>query len=119
MEPDQDVGLSPTVPTVPGAGRLVPGARVGRYEIGERLGAGGMGEGHRAHDAELGRSLAIKVVRSRAAGADAQARLLREAQAMAKLRHPAVVPVFDVGTVGDDVFVVMPYLEGGTLRSWL
>jgi serine/threonine protein kinase len=45
--------------------------------------------------------------------------LLREAQAMAKLRHPNIVQVFDVGTIDDDVFVVMPYLEGGSLRGRL
>jgi len=98
---------------------LVPGARVGRYEVVAPIGAGGMGVVLKANDPELGREVAIKVVRPRHATDDGRARLLREARALARLRHPAVVPIYDVGTIGDQVFVVMPFVSGGTLGAWL
>jgi len=104
--------LSPHVP-------LGPGARIGRYEVLSAIGAGGMGVVVRAHDPELAREVAIKLVRPRHATAEGRARLLREARALARLRHPAVVPIYDVGTVGDQVFVVMPFVSGGTLGDWL
>src|SRR5262249_39446377 len=94
-------------------------ARVGRYEVGEALGSGAMGVVYRARDPELDRAVAIKLVRTDASSASSGVRLLREAQAMAKLRHPNVVPIFDVGPADDAVFVAMPLLEGGTLRTWL
>src|SRR3954466_1213079 len=90
---------------------------VGRYQLGEALGAGGMGVVYRAHDPDLDRAVAIKVVR--AGDASSGTRLLREAQAMARLRHPNVLPICDVGPAEDAVFVAMPLLEGGTLRHWL
>jgi WD40 repeat protein len=92
-------------------------ARVGRYQLGEALGAGGMGVVYRAHDPDLDRAVAIKVVQT--GDASSGTRLLREAQAMARLRHPNVVPIFDVGPAEGAVFVTMPLLEGGTLRDWL
>ncbi|MCE9572996.1 MAG: serine/threonine-protein kinase [Deltaproteobacteria bacterium] len=99
--------------------------RVGRYEIAAEVGAGAMGVVYRARDPELDRVLAIKVIRARRG--DTRARLLREAQAMAKVRHPNVVPIFDVGTLDEDgdgdrgggIFVVMPLVAGGTLRAWM
>src|SRR5262249_51831949 len=91
--------------------------RVGRYELGDAVGTGGMGVVFRAHDPDLDRALAIKVVL--AGDASSGARLLREAKAMAQLRHPNVVPIFDVGPAEGAVFVAMPLLEGGTLRDWL
>ncbi len=95
-----------------------PLTRIGRYEIGAVIGAGGMGVVHRASDPELKRPLAIKLVRD-PGGAIGQERVLREAQAMARLRHPNVVPVFDVGTVHGLVYLVMPLLDGGTLGAWM
>jgi serine/threonine protein kinase len=94
-------------------------ARVGRYEICGVLGTGAMGVVYRARDPQLDRSLAIKLVRADGASRSRGTRLMREAQAMAKLRHPNVVPIFDVGLADDAVFVAMPLLEGGTLKSWL
>ncbi|HEY0476067.1 MAG TPA: protein kinase [Kofleriaceae bacterium] len=93
--------------------------RVGRYEICQVLGAGAMGVVYRARDPELDRAVAIKVVRGGSVSSAGGVRLLREAQAMARLRHPNVVPIFDVGPAGDGVFVAMPLIDGGTLRSWL
>jgi serine/threonine protein kinase len=92
-------------------------ACVGRYQLGEVLGAGAMGVVYRAHDPDLERVVAIKLVRTGAVSSGT--RLLREAQAMARLRHPNVVPIFDVGPAEDAVFVVMPLIEGSTLRRWL
>jgi serine/threonine protein kinase len=94
-------------------------ARVGRYEICGVLGTGAMGVVYRARDPQLDRALAIKLVRTDGASRSRGARLMREAQAMARLRHPNVVPIFDVGLADDAMFVAMPLLEGGTLRSWL
>jgi protein kinase-like protein len=94
-------------------------AQVGRYELCEQLGAGAMGVVYRARDPRLDRAIAIKLVRHGGATSAGSVRLLREAQAMARLHHPNVVPIFDVGPAGGAVFLAMPLLEGGTLRSWL
>jgi serine/threonine protein kinase len=99
-------------------GGSVP-TRVGRYEVGEALGTGAMGVVHRAHDPELGRTVAIKLLRTRKASAVSAGRLLREAQSMARLSHPNVVSIYDVGPADGAVFIAMELLEGGTLRSWL
>jgi serine/threonine protein kinase len=89
----------------------------GRYHVVRLLGAGGMGVVFEAHDLVLDRTVALKVVRA-VDGADvAQARLCLEARAMAKLTHPNVVTIFDVGTVGDRVFIAMELVRGGTLRG--
>jgi eukaryotic-like serine/threonine-protein kinase len=96
--------------------RLTPGSKLGRYEIREVIGAGGMGVVYRARDPELNRDVAIKVVGARGRSQD---RLLGEARAMAKLDHPALMPVFDVGPIDDGVYVVMPFLPGGTLHDWI
>jgi predicted Ser/Thr protein kinase len=94
---------------------LTPGAKLGRYEVVAKLGRGAMGVVYRARDPELGRELALKVMR---ASGDAGERLLGEAQALAQVNHPNVVTVHDVGRVGDDVFVAMELLEGVTLSTW-
>jgi predicted Ser/Thr protein kinase len=96
--------------------------RVGRYRILGRIGSGGMGVVYRAHDPELARDVAVKVVNPHSGGQDprhAQARLVREARAMAKLAHPNVIHVYDVGTVDDGVFIAMELVEGRSLADWL
>jgi serine/threonine protein kinase len=97
--------------------------RVGRYELVGRLGAGGMGVVHRAHDPELDRPVAVKLLRPEVSGdGKARARMLREARSLAKLSHPNVITVYDVGTVdGEDgpVFVAMELVAGKDLRRWL
>jgi tetratricopeptide (TPR) repeat protein len=101
---------------------LSKGALVGRYLVLECLGVGGMGVVHAAYDPELDRKVALKLVKPWAMArnaVDVRARLLREAQAMAKLTHPNVVAVHDVGTVGQQVFVAMDLVEGMSLRAWL
>jgi len=103
--------------------RLEPGQLVGRFEIVRLLGEGGMGAVYAARDPELGREVAVKIMRLASRGADdtegRRARLRREAQAMARLAHPNVVPVFEVGELDDGLFVVMELVEGGTVTRWL
>jgi tetratricopeptide (TPR) repeat protein/predicted Ser/Thr protein kinase len=115
--------VSPTLPAAPIAGdaELQLGARFGRYVVVGLLGAGGMGMVYAAHDPELNRRVALKVLRSDGDDGDRPVRdaLLREAQAMAQLAHPNVVAVFDVGSVEDRVFIAMELVEGVTLRKWL
>ncbi len=98
---------------------LAPGTTIGRFVVVGRLGAGGMGTVYAAFDAQLQRRVAIKVLRPDARGTDGHARLLREAQAMARLAHPNVVTVHEVGAYGDDVFLAMEYVEGRTLKRWM
>ncbi|MDC0671888.1 serine/threonine-protein kinase [Nannocystis radixulma] len=92
--------------------------RLGRYLVLERLGAGGMGVVYAAFDPDLERKVAIKLIRGRADDA-ARARLQREAQAMAKLSHPAVVAVFDVGEYQGQLFVAMEFVRGETVAAWI
>jgi tetratricopeptide (TPR) repeat protein len=95
---------------------------VGRYLVLERLGAGGMGEVYAAFDPQLNRRVAIKLLLPGGEGLDggeARVRLMREAQAMARLSHPNVLPVYDIGEHGDQVFIALELVEGHTLRQWL
>jgi len=96
-------------------------ARLGRYCIERRLGAGGMGVVYAAHDPELDRTVAIKLVRERSSVFThrLQDRLRREAQALARLSHPNVVSVYDVGFEGAHLFIVMQYVDGVPLDAWL
>ncbi len=98
-----------------------PGSLVGRYIISRRIGMGSMGVVYAAHDPELGRDIALKLVRvdHRPGRADATARVLREAQAIARLNHPNVIVVNDVGQHDNEVFIAMELVKGMTLSSWL
>ncbi len=101
-----------------GSGRRPSSAeRIGRHYVLGLLGRGGMGIVYDAYDPELDRRIAIKVLGRRSpAGHD---KLLAEAQAMARVSHPNVIQVYDVGTFRGQVFVAMERLEGGTLAEWL
>ncbi len=105
------------------AGLTAPGNTIGRFIVLHPLGSGAMGIVVAAYDPELDRKLAIKVLRPNPFGEERteteQRRLLREAQAMAALAHPNVVTVYDVGTVGDQVFIAMEYLDSETVTRWL
>ena len=93
---------------------------IGRYTVDRRLGAGGMGVVFAAHDPELEREVALKLLHPEPGHEQGNAtRLLREARAMAKLSHPNVVAVFDVGQHGDRVFVAMELVSGRSLDRWL
>jgi tRNA A-37 threonylcarbamoyl transferase component Bud32/tetratricopeptide (TPR) repeat protein len=104
-----------------GRGGLAEGARIGRYVVGEPLGAGAMAQVYAAWEPELDRRVALKVLREPpdADVGDARRRVIAEAQAMARLAHPNVVAVHEVGTVDDAVFVAMELVEGDTLRDWV
>lgn len=95
--------------------------RVGRLEVLSRVGAGGMGEVYAAWDVELGRKVAVKLVRFDidGEGGEASARIVREARLMAQLTHPNVVRIYDVGRVDGRVYIVMEFVEGMTLGAWL
>ena len=102
--------------------QLTEGTRVGRFIVLERLGAGGMGVVYAAFDRDLDRKLALKLLRREAAHGgthDAQVRLLREARAMARLSHPNVVTIHEVGVFEDQVFLAMEFVDGETLRDHL
>ncbi len=93
-----------------------PVVRVDRFELRERLGIGAMGSVWLAHDPELSRDVALKIL----LGGDGGGELLRrEAQAMARLRHPNVVAVHEIGTWQGIAFVAMERVEGPTVRAWL
>jgi eukaryotic-like serine/threonine-protein kinase len=96
---------------------LSAGARLGHYEVIGMIGSGGMGEVYRAHDPRLGREVAIKTLRS--AGAEARARLWREARAAASVSHPSVCQIHDVGETSDNIYLVMELLNGEPLAHRL
>ena len=103
-------------------GGTAPPVHIGRYVVLGTIGQGGMGVVYRAYDPQLDRKVALKLVHVDASAPRrhrARARLLREGQAMARVAHPNVVPVFDSGTHGEDVFIAMEYVDGTTLREWL
>lgn len=93
-------------------------ATVGRFQILGRLGAGGMGEVFTAYDDRLDRKVAVKVVHRSGVGTKAQSRMLREAQALAKVSHPNVVAVHEVGEHRGDLYIAMELIRGETLREW-
>jgi len=124
--PTQPAGaeaLSETAPSDLGAGPLDRGTALGRYVLLELVAGGGMGVVYLAHDPELNRKVALKLLRPGAWGnlsrVEARSRLLREAQAMARLSHPNVLAVHDVGTFEDQIFIAMEYISGRTLSQWL
>src|SRR5215468_301171 len=101
---------------------VLVGATVGRFHIESKLGKGGMGVVYAAYDPELDRRVAIKLLHPSRGGAlstiDREARLQREAQAMARLSHPNVVAIYDVGLDVDRIFIAMELVEGTSLRRW-
>jgi len=104
-------------------GPLERGATVGRYDILRHLASGGMGAVYAAYDPQLDRRVALKVLGSRdrfgISSDRLQLRLQREAQAMARLTHPNVVAVHDVGTFQGRVFLAMEFVDGVNLKDWL
>jgi tetratricopeptide (TPR) repeat protein/predicted Ser/Thr protein kinase len=95
--------------------------RIGRFTVLHKIGSGGLGVVYAAYDPQLDRRVAIKIVRRRSGatgGFDAR-RVLREAQALARLAHPNVVSVHDVGEHDDGLFIAMELVEGVTLSEWV
>lgn len=136
------VAMGVSEPTEVGASKLVArpdfealrrGGSLGRYLVLAQLGRGGNGVVYLAYDPELDRKVALKLLRPRKLAdrdkaQSLQVRLIREAQALAKINHPNVVSVHDVGTIdgrdagiefdGPIVFVAMEYIDGSTLTQW-
>jgi tetratricopeptide (TPR) repeat protein len=96
---------------------------VGRYVVLTLIGEGGMGAVYSAHDPELDRRVALKFLHARLESVPSmewRARLMREAQAMARLSHPNVVAIHDVGVSSDEhVFIAMEFVEGASLKRWV
>ena len=102
---------------------LIPGQTLaGRYTVLDKLGQGGMGVVVAAYDSRLDRRVALKLLRRSLkveGGEGEETRLVREAQAMARLSHPHVVAVYDAGALEDgSLFIAMEYIQGQTLRRW-
>jgi eukaryotic-like serine/threonine-protein kinase len=108
-----------------GVDAVAPGTRIGRYMIVEVVGSGGVGMVYAAYDPALDRRVALKQLRRSKLVGQTEAvnqrrgRLRREAQALARLSHPNVVPVYEVATFDEQIYVVMEFVEGLTLGKWL
>jgi serine/threonine protein kinase len=98
---------------------LTPGEKIGRFVVVTELGSGGMGAVYRAHDPQLDRQVALKVMRNATGEEEDRVRMLREGQAMARVTHPNVITVYEVGTEGGMVFLAQELLDAGTLGEWL
>ncbi|MEM9458234.1 MAG: serine/threonine-protein kinase [Myxococcota bacterium] len=103
------------------ADTLPPGCSVGRYAVLRPLGRGGMGVVYEAHDPQLARNVALKVLRKDRGHDPAiyEMKLLREAQTLARLQHPNIVTVYDAGLSAQGVFLAMELIDGRTLGQWL
>jgi non-specific serine/threonine protein kinase len=97
---------------------LAPGSRLGRYEIRSLIGAGGMGEVYLAHDPDLQRPVALKVLGEAVRrDEDLRKRLEHEARAASALNHPNILTVYDIGQLGEERFIATEYVDGVTLRQ--
>ena len=119
LEPPRDDSIELRLAEAEAAAGIFGGerapVRIGRFEVCRRIGAGGFGTVYAARDPALEREVAIKVLRP---GGPTGDRLLAEARAMARLSHPNVVAVHEVGVADQRVFVVMELVAGTTLRGW-
>lgn len=98
-------------------GVLAEGDLLGRYQVRRLLGEGGMGRVYLGRDVQLGRSVALKVVRSVAAGTEQAKRILGEARAIANLNHPHIVQLYDYGEHAGSLYLVLEYVDGVTLPT--
>ncbi len=94
-------------------------ASIGRFTVIRELWRGGTGVVYAAYDEQLDRKVAVKLLHSETREDVARVRLMREAQAMARLSHPNIVGVHEVGTFGRQVYVAMEFVHGMTLHAWL
>jgi len=115
------LGEEPTTPAWDHPMDLGAGARVGRLLVLRKLADGGIGSVALAYDPELDRRVALKILRPEVwnlVGTEARERLQREAMVMARLAHPNIVTVYDVGTWCDQAYIAMEYVDGPTLLEW-
>ena len=97
---------------------IEPGEKLGHYEIRSLLGKGGMGEVYLATDADLGRSVAIKILPAALASDEVRLqRFIQEAKAASALNHPHILTIYEIGTHGDSKFIATEYIDGETLRQ--
>jgi serine/threonine protein kinase len=95
-----------------------PIAQIGRFKIIRRVGLGGFGTVWEAFDPDLDRTVAVKIPRRGGMTVEEQERFLREAKAAAQLRHPNIVPVYEVGRDGELLYIVSAFIDGKTLDEW-
>src|SRR4029434_5361479 len=99
---------------------LERGKHLGRYEIHSHLGAGGMGEVYLAHDAELDRNVALKILPAKVtAKQDRLRRFVQEAKAAAALNHPNIAHIYEIGEADGVNFIAMEFIDGQTLREYI
>ncbi len=97
---------------------IASGAKFGRYEIQSQLGAGGMGEVYLAHDTELDRFVALKVLPAEfCCDAEKVSRFKQEARAASALNHPNIITIYEIGEVEDRIFIATEFIDGETLRE--
>ncbi len=129
-EPDEDarladdatlIGEASAIPLAPAPTGDVVAPRIGRFSILRKLGEGGMGIVYAGYDDELDRKVAIKLLRGKAKGNldSRRSRMLREAQGLARLSHPNVVQVYEIGEHEQGSFIAMEYVDGTTLKEWM
>jgi len=97
---------------------LTRGTVIDRYTILDHLGSGGMASVYSAYDTQLERIVALKMLRAELTVEEVRARMLREAQAMARLKHQHVVTVYEVGTFDNRIYIAMEFVDGATLSTW-
>jgi serine/threonine protein kinase/predicted ATPase/tetratricopeptide (TPR) repeat protein len=109
-----------TIPAAfPLSSTIAAGSRLGPYRIETSVGVGGMGEVFRASDTRLARSVAIKAIRAGRSAEGLELRFLEEARAASALNHPNIITIYDIGTVEGQLYIVMEWIEGQTLRQKL
>lgn len=120
LRPPTLPSLSETEPVVPARPGLYTGLQFGSYEIGDLLRRGGMGEIYKGRHPQLERTVAVKILpEGRNTTEEFRARFEREARMVAGLRHSNVVNVFDFGSIGDTVYIIMEYIDGQELGEYL
>ena len=96
-----------------------PGERLGPYEIGEKLGEGGMGQVFRAIDTRLNRPVAIKFLSPGVADDTGRRRFQQEARTASSLNHPHILTVYEAGQSEGSLYLITEFVDGGTLRDWV